>query len=111
MTKDLSQRGFDTPRYKKSGSLSHQFIIAIPYKAIAAMRNLFKLCSEFYYFNCSFFFASPKKETKKTRLTNFSIKFYEAFASIFTFEFSWPFSNYREACHSVQGDSRDAESV
>jgi hypothetical protein len=38
---------------KKSGSLSHQFIIAIPYKAIAAMRNLFKLCSEFeeIYFN------------------------------------------------------------
>jgi hypothetical protein len=88
------------------------------------MRNLFKLCSAFYYFNCSFFFASPNPEKsgetnlpaflgkqENARLTNFSIKFYEAFASIFTFEFSWPFSNYREACHSVQGDSRDAESV
>jgi hypothetical protein len=34
-----------------------------------------------------------------------------AFASVFTFEFSRPFSNYQVACHSVQGDSRDAESV
>jgi hypothetical protein len=115
------------------------------------MRNLFKLCSAFYYFNCSFFFASPKKETKKTRLTNFSLKFYDTFTLIFTTSFRRPFSNYREACHfeaafvilretqwrkiflnvasihpatkkrvtqppihncnSVQGDSRDAESV
>ena len=109
VTKDLPQRGFDTPRLKKSGPLSHQFIIAIPYKAIAAMRNLFKLCSAFYYFNCSFFLPLPNPEKsgetnlpaflgrqEKSRLTNFSLKFYNTFTSIFTFEFCRPFSKYIE---------------
>ena len=48
---------------------------------------------------------------EKTRLTNFSLKFYNTFTSIFTFEFSRPFSNSQVTSHSVQGDSRDAESV
>jgi len=113
--KDLSQPGFDTPRYKKAGHSATNLPLSfrqrsfftstrnlfIPCKAVAAMRNLYRWCSECWKDLSQPGFDTPRYKKAGHSATNSPLSFRQR--SCFCFD--------EESLHSVQGGSRDAESL